>query len=197
MSGYSSGYEARLLSVLAKACVGSIPTPDVFLNIYTGIVHTLHKKTVEVLEMAYQYLKPKDDYRRDIFLICSVRNASEEHRTFQCNYTDGLEKKGHRVFWPPRDNPFESVDRIGLDIIRTNLEAILASDEVHIIFDPNSQGSIADIEAAMAVKKPIYLVNPELLKATVRKSYTNAVLNMHAMYEPSMVYSRRYGFAGV
>ncbi|MEM3860680.1 MAG: hypothetical protein QW478_15010 [Candidatus Micrarchaeaceae archaeon] len=108
-----------------------------------------------------------------------------------------LEEMGHRVFWPPRDNKFEDTDQIGIDIIMSNMYELKRSDEVHVIFDPNSQGSIADIEAAMYGGKPIYLVNPHQLHPTEGKSYTNVVLNFLNVYEPSKRYDSKYGFVKV
>ncbi len=135
-----------------------------------------------------------------IFLICSVRNATDNQKRFQKNYVDGLQRAGHEVFWPPVSNYYDlpqnaDADKIGIDTINTNLEAILNSDEVHIIFDPKSEGSIADLEAAMALRKPIHSVNKDQLVATEKRSYTNVVIKIEEDYIPSRMYKERVGFA--
>jgi len=38
-----------------------------------------------------------------IFLICSVRDATDEEKIEQEEYIKRLERAGHGVHWPPRD----------------------------------------------------------------------------------------------
>jgi hypothetical protein len=134
--------------------------------------------------------------KKRIFLICSVRNASDEQKAAQAAYINKLEAEGHKVYWPHRDNKSEETDPVGLEIIDNNLEGILSADEVHVIWDPASQGSVADLEAAMALRKPIHLVNKDQFKPTQGKSYTNVVLHIDTDYTPSRIHAEVYGFAG-
>jgi len=75
------------------------------------------------------------------------------------------------------------------------LEAILNAKEIHMIFDHESEGSVADLEAAMALQKPIYLVNRDQLTPTEKRSYTNVVLKLEEDYIPSIIYKKKVGFA--
>lgn len=112
-----------------------------------------------------------------VFLICPVRNASEEQRAALNEYICNLENGGYDVFYPTRNNRFEDTDSIGVDICNTNCEAIRESDEVHIFFDPESRGTLFDIGCAFAMKKPLKIANLGTFEATNYKSFTNVILN--------------------
>ena len=80
---------------------------------------------------------------KSVFLICPIRNASEEAKEAARAYVAGLEASGYRVHWPLRDTPQD--DPVGLRICGNNGRALLAADEVHFWYDPGSQGSIFDL----------------------------------------------------
>lgn len=118
--------------------------------------------------------------RPSIFLICPVRNASEEARAAANAYVAGLEGRGYRVHWPPRDT--DQDDPIGLRICRDNARAILAADEIHVWYDPASQGSVFDFgmlfmaSEVIGPKKKVVIANPEALPATDgKKSFQNVL----------------------
>lgn len=120
-----------------------------------------------------------------IFLICPVRNAAPEASAAVAAYVDGLERSGHRVHWPPRDTPQD--DPVGLRICRDNGRALLAADEVHLWYDPSSQGSIFDFgmlfmaSEIVGRRKRFVLANPEAVAPTDgRKSFQNVILALCA-----------------
>lgn len=93
---------------------------------------------------------------KKIFLICSVRNASQELLDAQLTYVTACEKMGYRVHYPPRDT---NQNMCGLDICETNKNAIKNSDEVHIFYNHESQGTHFDMGVAFAFNKPIVIVS--------------------------------------
>lgn len=120
--------------------------------------------------------------KKTAFVICSVRNATKEETAFTEAYIKGLDKKGYKVHWPPRDT--NQNDPRGLRICNDNCEAMMKADEIHIIWNPASQGSLFDLGIAFVLrklkKKKIVLANFKSLCPTPAKSFTNVVLDIHA-----------------
>lgn len=117
-----------------------------------------------------------------IYIICSVRKANKEEEGRALSYVEGLEKKGHEVRYPPRDT--NQIDRIGLRIVEEHENDIIWADEIHIIWNPASIGSVWDVGQARMAKrfmpeKKIILVNVSETEITEDKSHTNVVLATH------------------
>lgn len=111
-----------------------------------------------------------------VFLICPVRNATQEQIARMTQYIDHLEAAGDRVYYPARDNPYENTDSVGLMICNTNTQAIKEADEVHIFWDESSHGSLFDLGAAFALKKKLRIVNLDDVERTDHKSFANVIL---------------------
>ena len=94
-----------------------------------------------------------------IYLLCPVRRASDTLREILEAEVKKLEIEGHEVFYPARDNPFETVDLVGDGICSSNVGAIKHADEVHIYWMPESTGSKFDLGAVWVYEKPIVLLN--------------------------------------
>lgn len=109
-----------------------------------------------------------------IFLICPVRDANKEQLEKLDNYIATLESSGHKVHYPKRDT--NQNDETGFRICSQNADAIKNSDEVHIFFDPSSQGSLFDLGVAFAFSKKLIIANIDELTPTVGKSFTNMIL---------------------
>jgi nucleoside 2-deoxyribosyltransferase len=91
-----------------------------------------------------------------VFIICSVRQATDEIRQYLEDYTEFLEGFGMEVHLPHRDtDQTASV----LEICTQNRTAIKAADEVHIIFNPDSFGSHFDLGMAFALGKKIRVID--------------------------------------
>jgi len=110
----------------------------------------------------------------NVYLICPVRNRSEEDRRFADRYVTELEQRGITVHYPPRDVD-QTDDGVGLKISRAHREAMLKCDEVHVIWDEESKGSHFDFGMAFMLQAwkqcPIVLASP--LKETRKKGYGN------------------------
>jgi nucleoside 2-deoxyribosyltransferase len=89
-----------------------------------------------------------------IFIICSVRLADDEYRKKLESYVSELEENGHIVHLPHRDTDQTAS---GLNICSENANAIDRADEVHIFYNPKSQGSHFDMGVAFALHKKIVI----------------------------------------
>lgn len=107
----------------------------------------------------------------NVFLICPVRNATEEQKDALNKYIAGLEEWGCKVHYPARDT---NQSGNGVKICADNRRAIESADEVHIFFDPTSTGTMFDIGMAFALRKKVVVVNEVL--ATEQKSFNNVLL---------------------
>ena len=115
---------------------------------------------------------------KDIFLICPVRKADQEVLERIKKYVADLESAGRSVYWPARDT--NQNDAIGLHICKQNRWAIHVALEVHVWFDPKSQGSVFDFgmtfALALFMNKKIVIANPEDVKPTAEKSFQNVLI---------------------
>jgi nucleoside 2-deoxyribosyltransferase len=111
--------------------------------------------------------------RKKIFIICPVRNASGEDRKALLKYVESREREGISVHYPARDT--DQDDPVGLDICRQNRDAIAAADEVHVLWDPKSAGSLFDFGMAFALDKPVVVINISDVEETPSKSFSNVL----------------------
>jgi nucleoside 2-deoxyribosyltransferase len=115
-----------------------------------------------------------------IFLICPVRYASEEQTTGIARYVLAQEQvEGNVVHWPARDT---MQNQGSLKVCEDNRFAMEHADEVHVWYDPNSQGSLFDLGMAFAMGKPVVLVNKTNVPATPGKSFGNFILSLDQKY---------------
>ena len=100
------------------------------------------------------------------------------------NHVLGLEKQGNIVHWPFRDT--NQNDPIGLNICSENREAIYSADEIHIWFDPASQGSLFDIGMTLAflrmMPKKVIIINLGQTQPTPHKSFQNVLLELTKLF---------------
>ena len=97
--------------------------------------------------------------RLNIFIICTVRKASEEYKLNLERYVDRLERFGNFVHLPHRDT---DQSRTGIEICERNRLAILGADEVHIFYNSESQGTHFDMGVAFAYRKKIRIIENEI-----------------------------------
>lgn len=88
-----------------------------------------------------------------IFIICPVRKSEIANELEQ--YAQQLESEGHAVHLPHRDT---NQTASGLEICKQNKSAIESADEVHIFYNPDSQGIHFDMGVAFALGKRICVV---------------------------------------
>lgn len=115
-------------------------------------------------------------------MVCSVRKATEEEKKKILAYAKNLKEKGHEVRCPISDT--NQVDELGLRIVEEHEDDIIWADEVHIIWNPISEGSLWDVaQSRMARRfmpeKKIVVVNASEVQITDKKSYTNVILATH------------------
>ena len=112
-------------------------------------------------------------FRRRVFLICPVRAATDEQKFRLASYIEKLEKSGKKVYYPARDT--DQNDSKGFRICTDNVRAIRRAHEVHIFFDPQSQGTLFDLGAAFALRKKLVIANPDDVVLTEGKSFANMI----------------------
>lgn len=105
-----------------------------------------------------------------IFIICSVRNTTDEYKAILEKYTQALEKEGHIVHLPHRDTNQLAT---GFEICSQNKEAIKNADEVHIFYSSQSTGTHFDMGVAFAMSKKIVIVETELFDE--KKSFARMI----------------------
>lgn len=93
-----------------------------------------------------------------VFIICSVRGASEEYRTKLETYVSKLENDGVKVHLPHRDT---NQNARGFDICTQNANAIKEADEVHVFYNSTSQGTHFDMGVSFALGKTIVIAENE------------------------------------
>ncbi|MFP4116034.1 MAG: hypothetical protein ACLFTQ_02415 [Candidatus Aenigmatarchaeota archaeon] len=111
---------------------------------------------------------------KNIFLVCPVRDLSEEEKKEIESYKESLEETGHEVYYPPEDT--DQSDPYGLNICLENKEGLKRADEVHVYWNEKSRGSLHDLGMVTMAEKPLRLINREELEFTEGKSFTNVLL---------------------
>jgi nucleoside 2-deoxyribosyltransferase len=106
-----------------------------------------------------------------IFIICTIRTASEAYLKQLESYVSNLESNGHKVYAPHRDT---NQMTLGYEICKQNLEGIKQADEIHIFYNSKSQGTHFDMGMAFALNKKVVVVDNEPL--TEGKSFQNMLV---------------------
>lgn len=111
----------------------------------------------------------------NVFLICPVRAADVETLDRIRAYVKGLEAAGYKVHWPWRDT---RQNEGPLHVCGTNRAALERADEVHVWWDPKSEGSVFDLGMAFAHRKTLRIANrPEVVRPP-GKSFTGLLLDL-------------------
>lgn len=98
-----------------------------------------------------------------IYIICSVRNATEQQIELSRAYARTKRREGHTVFFPPDDA--DQSDLTGWDIVTAERKAVEDADEIHVIWDKESSGSHFDLGMAFALRKTVrrvFSLQPDL-----------------------------------
>lgn len=104
------------------------------------------------------FQRVKTKIMKKIFIICTVRGATEEYRKNLEQYVSLLESQGCQVHLPHRDT---DQNASGYNICDKNATAIANADEVHIFYNGTSQGTHFDMGVAFAFGKPLIVVHNE------------------------------------
>jgi len=132
-----------------------------------------------ILKRAYDSRNMTDEQRRskmkNIYFICSVRNADIDSIARAEKWVDVLENNGYTVHYPPRD--VDQNDTTGLRICKSHRSAMVDCDAVTILWDENSKGSHFDFGMAFALNKPIWILSDRHTDGSdVIKSFWNVLL---------------------
>ena len=110
-----------------------------------------------------------------IYVICAVRNATEEQVAHIRASVQVLKEMGHDVHFPPDD--VDQDDPTGQAICEHHKKAMKECEQVHVYWDVTSKGSHFDLGMAYALDKTITAVDiaePD----PPGKSYWKAVINV-------------------
>jgi len=118
-----------------------------------------------------------------IYFLCPVRKVTPEVKRFLDDYVSSTESQGHHVHYPHRD--VEQNDPTGLTLMLKHREAMKNSNEVHA-FWTGSEGQVCDLGMALALNKPLRLVNKkdveEWLGKNPGKSFTRVAYELDNLY---------------
>jgi len=115
---------------------------------------------------------------KKVFIICTVRGASEEYKKRLEDYVADLENHGCEVHLPHRDT---KQDDTGYNICSQNAKAIATCNEVHIFYNPDSQGTHFDMGVAFAYGRKIVVV--QNVEYGPGKSYPRMLDEWAAIYK--------------
>ncbi len=120
-----------------------------------------------------------------IFLICPVTRIVKEEQEKIRKYVESLEQKGCNVHWPMRDTK-QNDSTGGYEICKTNFQAIVDADEVHIWYNETSGGSKFDMGGVfmlveiLGMSKKIIIANESELISDAKKSFLHVVMRLAA-----------------
>ena len=114
------------------------------------------------------------------FIICTVRGASDEYKKKLEDYVKNLEDNGYEVHLPHRDT---DQNARGYDICNQNARAIAMANEVHIFYNPDSQGTHFDMGVAFAYGRKIIVA--ENIEYGEGKSYPRMLDEWSSIYKRS------------
>lgn len=98
-----------------------------------------------------------------IFLICPVRNASEDQRKWIEDYVEQKSIEGYIIHAPHLHTRQKDLFG-GYAICKQNAEAVASSNEIAIYYDKSSTGSVFDLGVAFALQKPLVLLNEDKIE---------------------------------
>lgn len=125
---------------------------------------------------------------RRAVIICKVRGATREQIEKQRVCVESLERCGYKVHWPHRNTAQKDPKR-GTEICQATFWAIFWAHEIHVIYDPSSEGFVADLMLVFALnelskwdpfakilrKKKVIIVNPDAVDQKIEQEIAEQV----------------------
>ena len=131
---------------------------------YSDVVSEMDNRIENIKRMGVKVNKisnkPIDN---KIFLICPVRNATDEQRKWIEDFVKDKNEKGY-VIHAPHLHTRQTDLYGGYAICKQNAEAVASSKEIDIYYDQSSTGSVFDLGVAYALHKPLKLLNRKEIK---------------------------------
>jgi hypothetical protein len=90
----------------------------------------------------------KSDYDYDVYVICPVRNATDEEQEFLEQYKQTLESRGLKVCYPAISTNQDD-DSGGYQICHDHCHEIARSREIYVYWNGKSTGSYVDLGCAL------------------------------------------------
>ena len=91
----------------------------------------------------------KQNFEYDVYMICPVRGATEEETIILKEYRDKLTEEGKRVCYPAESTD-QNDESGGYQICEDHCKEIHNSDQVHVYWNPSSNGSYVDLGTAFS-----------------------------------------------
>lgn len=87
-------------------------------------------------------------------------------------YVKFLESLGYMVYFPMRDTQQKGTN--APEVLRANMNGIIWADEVHVVWDGKSYGTLFDLGIAYALRKPIIVIHVNKIKEKMDKLYVRS-----------------------
>ena len=142
--------------VWSKIGNDSFPAPD-----YSNVKTEMDKRVENIKRIGVRLNKIVDNpIDNKIFLICPVRNATDEQRKWIEDFAREKQYDGYTIHAPHLHT--RQIDLFGgYAVCKQNAEAVASSQEIDIYYDQSSTGSVFDLGVAYALHKPLRLLNKE------------------------------------
>ena len=141
-------------------------------------VNTKLEKTVENIKRLGFKIKPiiNNEVENKIFLICPVRNASNEVKKEIEEYVIEKNNDGYIIHAPHLHTVQQDILG-GYTICLQNANAIATSKRIDIYYDQNSTGSAFDLGVAYYLNKPIKILNSDKIEFDDNDFIDNLIKN--------------------
>ena len=126
----------------------------------------------------------KKEFKFDVYMLCPVRNATEEEQRFLENYKQKLERKNLVAHYPATDT--EQKDSSGgYRICMDHCDEIANSKSIHIYWNPTSAGSKVDLGSSLIEHKrrglDILLMNRDFVESIVKEQKEKGLTKSYEM----------------
>ena len=150
---------------------------DFPLSDYSNVVTEMDNRIENIKRLGVGISKIEDNsINNKIFLICPVRNATEEQKTWIERFVEEKYNTGYTIHAPHLNTRQKDLFG-GYAICRQNAEALASSQEVDIYYDQSSTGSIFDLGVAYALQKPLKILNEEIIQFDENDFVDNIVIS--------------------
>lgn len=142
--------------VWSKIADDNFPNKD-----FSNVVTEMDKRIENIKRLGVKLNPVKNEpIENKVFLICPVRNATEEIKKEIEEFTLNKQSEGIIVH-APHLHTVQTDMFGGYTICTQNENALATSSEVDIYYDQKSTGSVFDLGVAYALSKPLVLLNED------------------------------------
>lgn len=128
---------------------------------YSNVVTEMDKRIENIKRIGVNIEKINNNpIDNKIFLICPVRNATEEQKKWIENFVIEKYNDGYTIH-APHLHTVQSDLFGGYAICKQNANAVATSEEIDIYYDQSSTGSVFDLGVAYALNKPLEILNKD------------------------------------